>query len=120
MAEITEIRIRKMEGPGNVKAYVTVTLDNSYAVHGLKVMEGQKGLWVSMPASKDKRGSFRDTFHPITKEARDILMKAVLEKYGKTAGEAPSTSREGESNTGESSQEEKLDDKPEGGEDTGE
>lgn len=83
MAEITEVRIYKMENSGNLRAYATVTLDNSYAVHGLKVLEGEKGLWVSMPATKSKKtGEFKDVFHPISQEAREGLINAVLEKYG--------------------------------------
>ena len=82
MTEITEVRIYKMENSGNLKAYATVTLDNAYAVHGLKVLEGEKGLWVSMPATKSKKtGEFKDIFHPISQGARDGLVKAVLEKY---------------------------------------
>jgi stage V sporulation protein G len=85
MAEITDVRIYRMEGTGNLKAYATVTLDDAYVVHGLKVLEGEAGLWVSMPASRNKRGEFKDIFHPITKEARDVLVKALLEKYEEAA-----------------------------------
>jgi stage V sporulation protein G len=85
MADITDIRIYKIEGTGNLKAFATVTLDDAFAVHGLKVMEGDSGLWVSMPASKNKRGEFKDIFHPINKEAREVLVNAVLEAYGKEA-----------------------------------
>jgi stage V sporulation protein G len=81
MAEITDVRIYRIEGSGNLKAYATITLDDSYVIHGLKIMEGEGGLWVSMPASKNKRGEFKDIFHPITREARDILVKAVIDKY---------------------------------------
>ncbi|RMF88970.1 MAG: septation protein spoVG [Methanobacteriota archaeon] len=82
MAEITEVRIYKMENSGNLRAYATVTLDNSFAVHGLKVLEGEKGLWVSMPATRSKKtGEFKDVFHPISPEAREGLINAVLEKY---------------------------------------
>jgi stage V sporulation protein G len=88
MAEITDVRIYKMEGTGNLKAYATVTLDDSYVVHGLRVIEGEAGLWVSMPANKNKRGEFKDIFHPITKEARDILVEAVLDKYKSSVNEA--------------------------------
>jgi len=85
MADITDIRIYKIEGTGNLKAFATVTLDDAFAVHGLKIMEGDSGLWVSMPASKNKRGEFKDIFHPINKEAREVLITAVLEAYEKEA-----------------------------------
>ncbi|MFQ6136274.1 MAG: SpoVG family protein [Candidatus Hydrothermarchaeales archaeon] len=81
MAEITEVRIYKMEDAGNLKAYATVTLDNAYVVHGLKVMEGDNGLWVSMPASRNKKGEFKDIFHPISSEARETLVSAVISEY---------------------------------------
>lgn len=81
MAEITDVRIYKMDGTGNLKAYATVTFDDAYVVHGLKVMEGRGGLWISMPASKNKRGDFKDIFHPISKDAREILVNSVIESY---------------------------------------
>lgn len=83
MAEITDVRIYKIEGTGNLRAYATITLDNAYAVHGLKVMEGESGLWVSMPASKNKKGEFKDIFHPINKEAREVLVNTVIQTYEK-------------------------------------
>jgi stage V sporulation protein G len=81
MAEITDVRIYRVEGTGNLRAYAAVTLDDAYVIHGLRVLEGEAGLWVGMPASKNKRGEFKDIFHPITREARDILVKGVIGKY---------------------------------------
>jgi stage V sporulation protein G len=82
MVDITEIRIYKMENSGNLKAYATVTLDDAYAVHGLKILEGEKGLWVSMPATRSKKtGDFKDVFHPISPEAREGLVSAIIGKY---------------------------------------
>lgn len=83
MAEITDVRIYKIEGTGNLRAYATVTLDDAYVVHGLKVMEGEGGLWISMPASKNKKGEFKDIFHPINKEAREVLVNTVIQAYEK-------------------------------------
>ena len=80
MAEITDVKIYKRE-KGNLKAFASVTLDNAYVVHGLKVLEGDQGLWVSMPSSKNKRGEFKDVFHPISREAREVLVNAVLKAY---------------------------------------
>ncbi|MFH1774273.1 MAG: septation regulator SpoVG [Methanobacteriota archaeon] len=87
MAEITDVRIYKIEGTGNLRAYATITLDNAYVVHGLKVMEGESGLWVSMPASKNKKGEFKDIFHPINREAREVLVNTIIQAYEK--GEPP-------------------------------
>ncbi len=82
MVDITDVRIYKMEDAGNLRAYATVTLGEAYAVHGLKVLDGEKGLWVSMPATKSRKtGEFKDVFHPISQEAREGLVKAVLAKY---------------------------------------
>lgn len=85
MVEITEVRIYPTEGPGKLRGYANITIDNAYAVHGLRVLEGESGFWVSMPATRNKQGEFRDTFHPITKEAREVLMDAVLSKYNEVA-----------------------------------
>jgi|TARA_B100001964_G_C14262626_1_gene616784 stage V sporulation protein G len=81
MTNITDIRIYKIEGTGNLKAFVTVTFDNSFAVHGIKIMEGDNGLWINMPASRDKKGEFKDIFHPVNKESREILVTSILDAY---------------------------------------
>ncbi len=81
MAQVTDVKIYAMEGTGNLRAYATVTLDDQYVVHGVRVLEGDTGLWVSMPASKNKKGEYKDVFHPITKEAREALVNAVIEAY---------------------------------------
>ncbi len=83
MAEITDVRIYKLMIIGPQKAWAAVTLDGEFAVHGIKVMESEKGLWVGMPARKDARGEYQDIFHPITKEAREKIIKAVLDAYQK-------------------------------------
>lgn len=93
--EITDVRVYKIESTGNLKAYATVTLGNAYAVHGLKIMEGENGLWVSMPASKNKKGEFKDIFHPISKEAREVLINAVLQAYKKTEVRVEEVKEEG-------------------------
>ena len=95
MAEITDVRIYRVEGTGNLRAYAAVTMDEAYVVHGLRVLEGEAGFWVGMPASKNKRGEFKDIFHPITREARDILVKSVISKYEEgSSGEAPTPAAE--------------------------
>ena len=90
MAEITDVRIYRVEGTGNLRAYAAVTLDDAYVIHGLRVLEGEAGLWVGMPASKNKRGEFKDIFHPITREARDILVKGVIGRYEEGPAGEPS------------------------------
>ncbi len=81
MAEITEVRIYKARTEGVVKAYASVSLDNEFVVKGIKVLEGENGLWVSMPSRKSKNGTFQDIFHPASKEAREKIVNAVLEAY---------------------------------------
>lgn len=80
MVEITDVRIYKKD-KGNLKAFASVTIDNAYVIHGIKILEGERGLRVYMPSSRNKRGEFRDIFHPISKEAREYLVNAVLEAY---------------------------------------
>ncbi|WP_407928328.1 septation protein SpoVG family protein [Archaeoglobus neptunius] len=81
LAEITEVRIYKAKGNGSVKAFASVSFDNEFVVKGLRVVEGERGLWVSMPSRKMKDGSFQDVFHPVSKEARDKIVEAVLKAY---------------------------------------
>jgi len=81
MAEITDVKIYRTTNTGNLKAYASVTLDDSYVVHGLRVLEGENGLWVSMPASRNRRGEYKDIFHPISRDSRETLINAVLEAY---------------------------------------
>ncbi|WP_290901684.1 SpoVG family protein [Ferroglobus sp.] len=81
MAEITEVRIYKTKGNGVIKAYASVSLDNEFVVKGIKIVEGESGLWVSMPSRKAKDGSYQDIFHPTSREAREKIVNAVLEAY---------------------------------------
>ncbi|WP_456369963.1 SpoVG family protein [Geoglobus sp.] len=81
--EITEVRIYKSKGEGAVKAYASVSLDGEFVVKGLKVLENENGLWVSMPSRKAKDGSYQDVFHPTSREARDKIVSAVLDAYRK-------------------------------------
>ena len=87
MAQITDVRIYKTKIIGPQKAFAVITLDGEFAVHGIKVMSRDDGtLWVSFPARRDAKGEYQDIFHPVTKEAREKIIKAVLEAYQKEAG----------------------------------
>ena len=79
--QVTDVRVRKIEKEGKMKAIVSITLDNEFVVHDIKVIEGEKGLFIAMPSRKEDGGSFRDVVHPITKEARDYMEKAILDQY---------------------------------------
>jgi stage V sporulation protein G len=79
--EITDIRVRKINKDGKMKAVVSVTFDNEFVVHDIKVIEGDKGRFIAMPSRKTMDGEFRDIAHPINSTTRDKIQTAVLEKY---------------------------------------
>ena len=79
--QITDVRIRKVEGEGKLKAYVTVTFDDCFVVHNVKIIEGTSGLFIAMPSRKAADGEYRDTAHPINSETRERMQKLILEKY---------------------------------------
>lgn len=79
--EITDVRIRKITKEGKMKAVVSVTFDNEFVVHDIKVIEGEKGLFIAMPSRKALDGEFRDIAHPINSTTRDRIQKFILEKY---------------------------------------
>lgn len=79
--EITDVRVRKVSKEGKMKAIVSVTFDNAFVVHDIKVIEGDKDLFIAMPSRKTVDGEFRDIAHPINSEAREKVQTCVLEKY---------------------------------------
>ena len=79
--QITDVRIRKVEKEGKMKAVVSVTFDEIFVVHDIKVIEGEKGLFIAMPSRRSGDGEYRDIAHPINSEMRDKLQKEILEKY---------------------------------------
>jgi len=78
---ITDIRVRKVAKDGKMKAVASITIDGVFVVHDIKVIEGDKGLFIAMPSKKAADGEFRDVAHPINSETRDSLQKLVLEAY---------------------------------------
>jgi stage V sporulation protein G len=81
--KITDVRIKKVGNEGKLRAYVSVTFDDSFVVHNLKVIDGQSGIFVAMPSRKTTSGEFKDVAHPINSAFREVLQKAVLEEYNK-------------------------------------
>lgn len=79
--EITDVRVRKVNKDGKMKAVVSVTFDNEFVVHDIKVIEGDKGLFIAMPSRKTMDGEFRDIAHPINSTTREKIQSSVLEKY---------------------------------------
>ena len=80
---ITDVRIRKMTKEGNMKAVASVTLDNEFAIHDIKIIEGENGLFIAMPSRKTPEGEYRDIAHPISSQAREVLQNAIFEAYEK-------------------------------------
>ena len=81
--QITDVRVRKINKEGKMKAVVSVTFDNEFVVHDIKVIDGDKGLFVAMPSKKASDGEYRDIAHPINSSTRDNIQKVVLEAYEK-------------------------------------
>ncbi len=84
-ADVTDVKIRKLDGTGNVLAFADVTLYGKYVVRGFKVMTGENGPWVSMPSQRDKDGNWRDSFFPLNKPARSQLTESILAKFNSLA-----------------------------------
>lgn len=87
--EITDVRVRKVAKDGKMKAVVSITLDNEFVVHDIKVIEGEKGLFIAMPSRKATDGEYRDIAHPIHSEAREKIQQIILDAYEKAALESP-------------------------------
>ncbi len=79
--EITDVRIRKIDAEGKMKAVVSVTFDNEFVVHDIKIIESQNGLFIAMPSRKTPDGEFKDIAHPINASAREKIQNAILERY---------------------------------------
>ena len=93
MIRITEVRIRLLEyKDSNLKAYANMTFDDCFVVHGIKVVQGEKGLFIAMPRRKKRDGTSEDIVHPVTREARALIEQRVLEAYRQAAHQAPAAS----------------------------
>jgi len=79
--DITEVRIREVHRDGKLKAFASITFDNLFVVHDLKIIEGKKGTFVAMPSKRLKTGEFRDIAHPINQQGRDMIQSRVLTEY---------------------------------------
>ena len=87
--QITDIRLRKVNTENRMKAVASVTFDNEFVIHDIKVIESQNGLFIAMPSRKTPNGEFKDIAHPINAETREKIQKAILEAY-----EAPEETEE--------------------------
>ena len=78
---ITDVRIRKIAAEGKMKAIVSITFDNEFVVHDIKVIEGQNGLFIAMPSRKTPDGEFKDIAHPINTDTREKIQSSILKAY---------------------------------------
>ena len=85
--QITDVRVRKVSKEGKMRAFVSITIDNEFAVHDIKVIEGERGLFIAMPSKKSTDGEYRDIAHPINSDMRKVLQDTILEAYDKAAAE---------------------------------
>lgn len=87
--EITDVRVRKVAAEGKMKAIVSVTFDNEFVVHDIKVIEGQNGLFIAMPSRKTPDGEFKDIAHPINTQTREKIQSSILAEYEKVKNDEP-------------------------------
>ncbi len=85
--KITDVRIRKVAKEGKMKAVVSITIDEEFVVHDIKVIEGGKGLFIAMPSRRASDGEYRDIAHPINSATRDFIQTMILEKYEEAVAE---------------------------------
>lgn len=78
---ITDVRVRKVSKEGKMKAVVSITIDDEFVVHDIKVIEGEKGLFIAMPSRKASDGEYRDIAHPINSGTRERIQSTILAKY---------------------------------------
>ena len=86
--QITDVRVRKVAKEGKMKAVVSMTIDDEFVVHDIKVIDGEKGLFIAMPSRKASDGEYRDIAHPINSETRERIQKMILEQYEIAAAQA--------------------------------
>ena len=87
--QITDVRVRKVAKEGKLKAVVSITMDEEFVVHDIKVIEGEKGLFIAMPSKKAVDGEYRDIAHPINSGTRENIQSIILENYEKVLEETP-------------------------------
>lgn len=85
--QVTDVRIRKITKEGKMKAVVSITLDDEFVIHDIKIIEGEKGLFIAMPSRKAGDGEYRDVAHPINSDTREKVQDIILEKYSKVLEE---------------------------------
>ncbi len=85
--QVTDVRIRKITKEGKMKAVVSITLDDEFVIHDIKVIEGEKGLFIAMPSRRTGDGEYRDIAHPLNSETREKVQSVILQKYEEVLSE---------------------------------
>ena len=91
---ITDVRVRKVDKEGKMKAVVSVTIDDEFVVHDIKVIEGENGLFIAMPSRRSADGQYRDIAHPINSVTRASMQELILERYERAIEEGSLESEE--------------------------
>ena len=89
---ITDVNVRLIKKEGKMKAVASITIDNEFVVHDIKIIDGEKGSFIAMPSRKAQDGEYRDIVHPINQETRSFLQNLILNKYEGVAAQAASES----------------------------
>ena len=92
--QVTDVRVRKITKEGKMKAVVSITLDDAFVIHDIKVIEGEKGLFIAMPSRRAGDGEYRDIAHPINSDTREKIQSVILEKYEEVLSEEPTAGEE--------------------------
>ena len=79
--QITDVRIRKIEKEGKMKAVVSITIEEEFVIHDIKIIEGEKGMFIAMPSRKTAEGEYKDIAHPIKSSTRELIQNLILQKY---------------------------------------
>ena len=87
--QITDVRVRRVAKEGKLKAVVSITIDDEFVVHDIKVIEGEKGLFIAMPSKKAMNGEYRDIAHPINSETREKIQSTILGRYEEALEKEP-------------------------------
>ncbi len=85
--QITDVRVRKITKEGKMRAVVSITIDNEFVIHDIKVIEGDKGLFIAMPSRKSSDGEYRDIAHPINSETREAIQNLIISRYEQSVEE---------------------------------
>jgi stage V sporulation protein G len=85
--EITDVRVRHVNSDGKMKASVSITIDNEFVVHDIKVIDGDRGMFIAMPSRKSGDGEYRDIAHPLNSEMRNRLQEIIIDAYNRSCEE---------------------------------